>query len=97
MLDGGVLLILDILVELEDGALANVEVQKIPYLFPGERISCYSSDLVLRQYSRVKGQKKNQFRYGDLKKVYTIVIFEKSPAVFHKRGMHYLHRGKTVS
>ncbi len=96
MLDGGVLLIMDILVELEDGALANVEVQKVPYLFAGERISCYSADLVLRQYSRVKGDRGGQFKYGDLKKVYTLVIFEKSAKMFHEKGMHYLHRGKTV-
>lgn len=96
MLDGGVLLIMDILVELEDGALANVEVQKVPYLFAGERVSCYSSDLVLRQYSRVKGEKGSCFKYGDLKKVYTIVIFERSTDIFHGKGMHYLHRGRTV-
>ena len=96
MLDGGVLLIMDILVELADGALANVEVQKVPYLFAGERISCYSADLVLRQYSRVKGARGNFFKYGDLKKVYTIVIFEKSTEIFHEKGMSYLHRGRTV-
>ena len=55
ILEGNALLIMDILVQLEDGSLANVEVQKIPYMFPAERMSCYSSDLVLRQYSRVKG------------------------------------------
>ena len=43
LLDGGALLIMDILVELEDSSLANVEIQKVPYLFPGERMSCYSS------------------------------------------------------
>ena len=57
ILEGNALLIMDILVQLEDGSLANVEVQKIPYMFPAERMSCYSSDLVLRQYSRVKGEK----------------------------------------
>ncbi len=94
MLDGGALLIMDILVELEDGALANVEVQKVPYLFPGERLSCYSSDLVLRQYSRVRGESGKGFKYGDLKKVYTIVIYERSIGEFHRKGMHYLHRGR---
>lgn len=96
MLDGGALLIMDILVELEDGSLANVEVQKIPYSFPGERISCYSADLLLRQYSRVKGEAGNAFKYKDLKKVYTIVIYEKSTSEFHQKSMHYLHRGKYI-
>jgi len=96
LLDGCSLLILDILAQLEDGALVNVEIQKIPYLFPAERMSCYSSDLVLRQYSRVKGEQGQYFKYGDLKKVYTIVIFEKSTKAFHRQGMRCVHRGSTV-
>lgn len=38
--------------------LANVEIQKIPYMFTAERISCYSSDLLLREYTRLKENKK---------------------------------------
>ena len=64
-----VLLIMDILVELADGSLANVEVQKVPYLFPAERMSCYSADLLLRQYSRVKGERGNLFKYNDVRKL----------------------------
>ena len=96
MLDGSVLMIMDILVELEDGSYANVEIQKIPYAFPGERISCYSSDLVLRQYSRVKGENGEGFTYRDMKKVYTIVIFEKSTGIFHELPEFCVHKGKTV-
>ena len=51
-LQGATLLILDIIVELEDGSIANVEIQKISYLFPAQRMSCYSADLLLRQYAR---------------------------------------------
>ncbi len=49
------LLITDIVVELEDGSIANVEMQKIGYLFPGQRCACYSADLLLRQYKWVWG------------------------------------------
>ena len=52
------LLITDIVVELEDGSIANVEMQKIGYLFPGQRCACYSADLLLRQYKRVRGERK---------------------------------------
>ncbi len=90
------LLIMDILVELEDGSLANVEVQKIPYFFPAERMSCYSADLLMRQYSRVKGERGKGFKYCDVKKVYTIVIFEKSSRMFHEGMEHYLHKGNTT-
>ena len=48
------LLIMDIVVELEDGSIVNLEIQKIGYMFPGERSACYSADLLLRQYKRVQ-------------------------------------------
>lgn len=34
------LIIMDIVVELESGALANVEIQKVGYHFPGQRSAC---------------------------------------------------------
>ena len=99
MLPSTSLLLLDILVQLEDGSIANVEIQKIPYAFPGERMSCYSSDLMmLRQYTRVKSLKGNAFTYKDLKTVYTIVIYEKSPDAYLTDALSdiYLHHGRTV-
>lgn len=90
----GSLLIMDILVELESGALANVEMQKIGYLFPGERGACYSSDLVLRQYARVKEERAEKFAYKDMEKVYTIVLMEKSGREFHAFPEDYYHYGK---
>ena len=98
LLPANSMLIMDILVQMDDGSIANVEIQKIPYAFPAERMSCYSSDLVLRQYSRVKGEQGRNFTYNDLKKVYTIIFFEQSPADF-KRGslsQEYVHYGKTI-
>lgn len=71
------LIITDIVVELEDGSIANIEIQKIGYQFPGERCACYSSDLLLRQYKRIKGMQKRKFTYKSIKNVYTIVLFEK--------------------
>lgn len=85
------LLIMDILMRFEDGTYCNVEVQKIGYAFPGERCACYSADLLLRQYKRVRGQKKKHFKYKDIKGVYTIVLFEKSPVQFHKYPDVYTH------
>lgn len=95
MMDGDTLLIMDMLGELEDGSLINVEIRKQSYAFPAERITCYSSDLVMRQYVRVKGYKGNTFTYRDIKKVYVIVIFEQSMGIFHKMGEHYIHHGET--
>ena len=92
--DTGSLMILDVLVEFATGELADVEIQKIGYLFPGQRASCYSSDMVMRQYERVKGIKGDRFTYRDMKKVYTIVIMENSTREFRKMSEQYIHRGK---
>lgn len=90
------LLVLDIVVELADGSIANVEVQRIGYKFPGQRSACYSSDLLLRQYKRVRGEKGRKFQYQDIQKVYTIVFLEKSTAEFHEFSDTYIHRGKQI-
>lgn len=90
----GSLLILDIIVELESGEMADVEIQKMGYYFPGQRAACYSSDMVMRQYERVKSRRGKDFSYRDLKKVYTIVIMEKSSKEFKKLPEAFIHRGK---
>lgn len=89
--DENSLLILDIIVEFEDGSIADLEVQKIGYLFPGERSACYSSDLLLRQYKRLRDEKKKRFSYRDIQTVYTIVLFEHSPKAFHAYPGIYRH------
>ena len=90
--DESSLVIMDIVIEMEDHSIANVEVQKIGYLFAGQRSACYSADLLLRQYKRVKGEKGKTFSYRDIKKVYTIVLYEKSPREFKDFPKNYIHR-----
>ena len=86
------LLIMDIVVQFEDGSIANVEIQKIGYLFPGQRSACYSSDLLLRQYKRVRAELGQGFTYRKIQKVYTIVLFEKSNSDFSKFSKEiYIH------
>ena len=94
--DEASLLITDIIVELEDDSLANVEIQKIGYSFPGERCACYSSDMLLRQYKRVRSTQGENFSYNNIKTVYLIVIYEKSPKEFKKYPAKYYHYGKQV-
>ena len=86
------LVIMDIVIELEDHSIANVEVQKLGYKFPGQRAACYSADLLLRQYKRIKGEKGKTFNYRDIKKVYTIIFYEHSPAEFRKFPEDFIHR-----
>ena len=87
------LLIMDFLVELTDGSIANVEIQKVGYAFPGQRSACYSADLLLRQYRQVRNQMtKETFSYREISNVYTIVLFEKSTPEFHTFPDQYIHK-----
>ena len=97
--EGMSLVVMDILVELASGALCDVEIQKAPYAFPGQRAACYSSELVVRQYSRTRHKAAAQnlpFSYRQLSKVYTIVILEKSSGEFSRYSDHYVHRASQV-
>ena len=81
--------------EFEDGALADIEIQKIGYAFPGERSACYSADLLLRQYKRAREKiqgRNRKFSYKNIKNVYTIVLFEKSPAEIKRLENAYIHK-----
>ena len=90
--DESALVIMDIVVELQDKSIVNLEVQKIGYKFPGARSACYSADLLMRQYKKVRGKRKKKFNYNDIKDVYTIVLFEQSPGAFHEFPDNYLHQ-----
>ena len=57
-------IIMDMIVRLSDGSIANIEVQKIVSLFPGERLSCYSADAIMRQYHRLSSSTSTA-RYND--------------------------------
>ena len=92
--DENSLLIMDIVVQLEDGSIANVECQKIGYAFPGQRAACYSADLLLRQYKRVRGERGKKFSYKDIKKVYSIIFYEQSPKEFQAFPHDSIHRSK---
>ena len=100
--DESSLLITDIIVELEDGTLANIEVQKIGYIFPGARCACYSSDMLLRQYKRARQRSidpvtgKDTFSYRCISKVYLIVLYENSPVELKQCPDHWIHRSKTI-
>ncbi len=93
------LLVMDIVVMTEDGIYINVEVQKIGYRFPGQRSACYSSDLVLRQYKRLRDAygSNREFSYKNIKSVYTIVFFENSPSEFKQYPQKYIHRFQQTS
>ncbi len=98
LMDGESYLIMDLIVKTADGSIVNVEIQKQGYGFPGERMSCYAADLLLRQYIKEKKTSPNKkpFSYKDIKQVYVIVIFEKSTKEMKTEHNAYLHRGEVT-
>ncbi len=94
------LVIMDIIVRLEDGSITTVEVQKYGYAFPGQRAACYSADMLLRQYKKRRDEfskEGKRMNYRAIKPVYTVVLYETSPAVFHKYTDTYLHHFRQTS
>lgn len=87
-------IILDILVQLEDGSLADVEMQQITLDFPTQRAAVHSARLINQQYQTIKAQKKKDVRYIDVRKVYTIVFFVDDANIFHSLPTTYLHHSK---
>ena len=98
-MDGESYLIMDLVARTKDGSIINVEIQKQGYDFPGERMACYASDLLLRQYIKVKkshGHSPHDFSYRDIKPVYVIVIFEHTTPELRLENNSYIHYGKTT-
>lgn len=88
----GTLVVMDIIVRLSDGTIVDVEMQKIGYSFTGERSSCYISDMVMRQYNRVRAEKQKNFKFNQMKPVYLIVLLEKSTSEFWEVAPTFIHR-----
>ncbi len=90
------LLVMDVVVQLEDGSIANVEVQKIGYLF--REGGPYIGGSATRHIKRAREELGATFSYKNIKKVYTIVLFEKSGSEFRKFSAElYLHRFRQTS
>ena len=87
----GSLVIMDIIVDLCDGSTVDVEMQKVGYPFPGQRSDCYTADMIMRQYNRVRSEKNEEFSYKDLKPVHLFILMEKSPKEFHEFPDEYIH------
>lgn len=88
------LVIMDLLVEIGGKRIVNIEMQKIGLYFPGERSEVYASDLIMRQYTRIKNEKGNKFKYSDMPQVYVIILMDKSSREFSVENVcdHYIHK-----
>ena len=93
--DEGSQVVMDIIVKLEDGSIANVEMQRIGYRFPGERTNCYLADMTMRQYNKVRSMRGQGFSYKDMKPIRLIVIMDISSAEFRSVSPQYIHTRTT--
>lgn len=96
MVESGSFIIMDILVRIQNGNYVNIEMQKIGYRFPLARVDCYGADVIMRQYNRLKQQKKKEFKFSDMSKVITVIIMEKSSREFRKDHEHDMHHRTSV-
>ena len=88
------LVIMDLLVEIGGKRIVNIEMQKVGLYFPGERSEVYASDLIMRQYTRIKNEKGKKFKYSDMPQVYVIILMDKSAREFSAEKVcdHYIHK-----
>ena len=84
LVEKGSFLVMDMLVELDDGTYADLEMQKVGYKFPVERSDCYGADLIMRQYTRLQREKRDRrpFDFKQMKKIFCIVLMEQSSREF---------------
>lgn len=92
LVEDGSLVVMDIIVKLSDGSIVDVEMQKCGYMFTGERSSCYISDMIMRQYNRIKAREQKKFKFSHMKPVYLIVLMERSTKEFRKVSPAFIHR-----
>ena len=96
MIEDGSLIVMDILVQLSNGSYINVEMQKYGYLFPGERSDCYVADFIMRQYNKLKNEKRDNFSYKDMKPFFIIVLKSNSSSAFLNVAPAYVHNEQTI-
>ena len=88
-------IVMDLVVQFENGSIGNVEIQRYGIRFPSKRAACYSADLVTRQYAVEKGEPKSEVDFERIQPVYTIIIFENSPMEFKDSGKYHHHFQQT--
>lgn len=101
MNEAGSILMMDILVKTKAGMLIDVEMQTLPYMFNGKRVSCYLADLIMRQYNRIRAQvpeeENGNFTYGRMKPVYCLILFEQSGKNIKNCRTHGRTKGRLCS
>lgn len=87
--------VMDIIVKLQNGSIITIEMQRIGYLFPGERTNCYLADMIMRQYNDMRPARGDDFSYKDMCPVRLIIFMEQSSAEFKAVAPAYIHIRQT--
>lgn len=87
-------MIFDLTAWLVDQRIAGTEFQRDAQDFILERSEIYTSDLLLVQYSTLKGHSKSEVDYENVKGVLQVILMKNSPDVFVQEnvGERYIHR-----
>ena len=91
LVEKGSFVIMDILVRLEDKSYTDLEIQKIGYKFPAQRSSCYTADMIMREYTRLNAELGDDFQYNKMQPVRLFVLMEESTADFKNENGSYIH------
>lgn len=86
------IMIMDVIVELSDGTIVDVEMQRITHLFPMKRAICYASDILVREYDKLKTEKGRDFSYKDVRPVVVIVLMLDASKLFSQYPGAFIHR-----
>lgn len=82
--------ILDLVVQFQDGSIGHVEIQRYGERIPPQRAVSYSAELIRRQYTAEKGMSKSDIDYSVVMPVYSIIIMEHSTEEF-QQSPYYHH------
>ena len=88
----------DIRAWLQDGRMADLEMQKVAQDFIFDRTDAYANNMLTLLYSTNVDQKKKEVNYKNMKGVVIVVLMAESPKVFKEFSSdRYIHRIKSIT
>lgn len=81
--------ILDLVVQFDDGSVGHVEIQRYGVKMPPQRAVSYSAELIRRQYAVGKEMSKKEIDYSVVMPVYSIIILEESTEEFSHSSFYH--------
>ena len=88
----------DIRAWLQDGRMADLEMQGVAQDFIFDRTDAYANNMLTLLYSTNVDQKKKEVNYKNMKGIVVVVLMAESPKVFKEFSSdRYIHRVKSIT